>query len=114
MVCGIEVYSFSNGLQTLVRNDDLLLNVSDNNRLVVYPNPVSKTLNIRFPESYTGNYHVDIIDPIGKVFPLRTYMINSGGSTSTDLSRFAFKPGIYLLRVKSESGKMETEKIVIQ
>lgn len=113
MVCGIEVYSFSNGVQSLVQNDNIVL-ANDITKPAVYPNPAHGSLNIQFPSSYKGNFDLELIDPVGKAFKLNKTQINSGGSTKVDLTRLQLKPGVYIIKINSDKGKNDIQKIVIQ
>lgn len=115
MVCAIEVYSFSNGVQSLVADEDIVLNTAVIKKPVVYPNPVYKTLNIQFPETYKGYFQVELIDAVGQTYKLNSFNRAAGSaSTSIDISRLALKPGIYLLRIKSDGGSNDIIKVVIQ
>jgi S-ribosylhomocysteine lyase LuxS involved in autoinducer biosynthesis len=82
---------------------------------VVYPNPVYKTLNIHFPETYKGNYSIELIDAVGKTFKLNSLNVSSGrSSTPIDISSLGVRPGIYLLKIQSTSGKNDVVKVVIE
>jgi hypothetical protein len=113
MVCAIEVYSFSNGVQSLVRNDNIVL-ANDITKPVVYPNPAHGSLNIQFPSTYKGNFDLELIDPVGEAFKLNKTQINSGGSIRVDLTKLQLKPGVYILKINSDKGKNDIQKIVIQ
>lgn len=113
MVCAVEVYSFSNGIQSLVKNDDIVLG-NDFAKPVIYPNPAHNSLNIQFPASYKGNFDLELIDPVGKVLKLNKTSINIGGSTKIDLTNLQLKPGIYILKINSDKVKNDIQKVVIQ
>ncbi len=71
-----------------------------------------KLENIEFPKKYEGDFTLQIIDPLGKVYDLGKRRLKAGGSNiSADISHFAFKPGIYFLKIQSDS-KTEVIKLV--
>jgi hypothetical protein len=80
----------------------------------VNPNPIEKRFNIGFPAKYEGDFTLQIIDPSGKTFDIGKRRVKAGGSNiSVDISRFSFKPGIYFLKIQSDS-KTEIIKLVKQ
>ncbi len=80
----------------------------------VNPNPIEKRFSIEFPKSYEGDFTIQIIDPLGKTFDLGKKRLTAGGSNmSADISKFSFKPGIYFLKIQSDT-KTEIIKLVKQ
>jgi hypothetical protein len=111
MVCAIEVYNFST-----TANRPAQENVPAKfDKVKVYPNPLQKTLKIRFPAGYAGNYNLQIIDASGKVYELGKMKLSSGGSDmDIDISRLSLKPGSYYLRIVSANSKPELIKLLVQ
>jgi len=81
---------------------------------VIYPNPIQKQLNIRFPNTYKGHFSFTIADQAGKTYNLGEVKIQPGGSNiNIDISRFLLLPGVYFLRVKSYI-RSDEMKLIIQ
>lgn len=80
----------------------------------VAPNPMQKTFTIEFPKSYTGDFTIQIIDPLGKTYDIGKRRLKGGGSTmSADISNLSLKPGVYFLKIQSGL-KTEVIKLVRQ
>ncbi len=78
----------------------------------IRPNPVDKRFNIEFPVEYEGDFTLQIIDPLGKTFDIGKRRLKAGGSNVlVDIFSFSFKPGIYFLKIQSET-KTEIIKLV--
>jgi N-acetylneuraminic acid mutarotase len=83
-------------------------------KIVVYPNPLKKRFTIKFPDTYEGDFYVEIADQSGRVFNVGKTKLQPGGSTIyADISRFSLRSGIYFLKVHS-STKNEEIKLIIQ
>ena len=80
-------------------------NVTEQNDLVNFPNPVKDKLNIIIPESQIGN-QATIYSLLGK--ELNSYILNN---MQTILDVSAYQNGIYLLKIESSSGT-KTYKII--
>ncbi|WP_018613132.1 T9SS type A sorting domain-containing protein [Segetibacter koreensis] len=92
----------------------LMESLTDTEKPKVNPNPFQKRFNIEFPRTYEGEFTLQIVDALGKVYDLGKRRLKAGGSNlSIDVSRFYFKPGIYFLKIQSDS-KLETIKLLIQ
>lgn len=83
---------------------DVYVPNSSNNRLVVYPNPVNKIMNIEIPEKYIG-HTMNIISINGSV--VATYKILQA-NTAIDVSTIPM--GKYIIRVGNMSSKIEVVK----
>ncbi|HYO06027.1 MAG TPA: T9SS type A sorting domain-containing protein, partial [Phototrophicaceae bacterium] len=80
----------------------------------VTPNPVQRRFNIEFPKNYEGDFTLQIVDQLGKIFDIGKRRLKAGGSTiSVDISKFSFKPGVYFLKIQSDK-KTEIIKLVKQ
>jgi beta-glucanase (GH16 family) len=80
-------------------------NVTEQNDLVNFPNPVKDKLNIIIPESQIGN-QATIYSLLGKEH--NSYILNN---MQTILDVSAYQNGIYLLKIESSSGT-KTYKII--
>ncbi len=91
-------------LTTGMYNDILM------DELKVYPNPVSKVLNVEFPQDRKATYFVELDRVDGSMIQINTIQPVSGKSVLTfDVS--SLPEGIYFLRVDSSKG-MFIEKIL--
>ncbi|MEJ7681270.1 MAG: T9SS type A sorting domain-containing protein [Segetibacter sp.] len=80
----------------------------------VNPNPIQERFGIEFPKNYAGDFTIQIIDPLGKKYEIGKRRLKAGGSyMSLDISNFSFKPGIYFLKIESDT-KTEVIKLVKQ
>ncbi len=94
--------------------DALNANADNSEKPRVNPNPIQKRFNIEFPKKYEGDFTIQIIDPLGKIYEIGKKRLKAGGSAiSFDISSFSFKSGIYFLKIESDT-KTEVNKIVIQ
>ncbi len=81
---------------------------------VVYPNPMQKQLNIKLPATYKGDFSFTIADQTGRIYNLGKIRIQPGGSIMNfDISKFSLHPGVYFLRITSET-KSEAIKLIVQ
>ncbi|HKG69866.1 MAG TPA: T9SS type A sorting domain-containing protein, partial [Segetibacter sp.] len=99
----------------MTSTENTVLQITDGSeKSKVTPNPFEKRFNIEFPAKYEGDFTLQIIDPSGKTFDIGKRRVKAGGSNiSVDISKFSFKPGIYFLKVQSDS-KTEIIKLVKQ
>lgn len=128
MVCGVEVYSFSTGagLMNVKTNLDSSIVLGKNygpmissglstEGFKIYPNPFKKKFAINFPSSYVGNYNLEIVDPVGRIYDLGNLNVRQGGfSSQIDVTKYGFKAGLYLLRVTSVINKTEILKLIVE
>ena len=88
-------------------------NTSENEKPKISPNPARKRFNIKFPYQYQGDYTIQIVDPLGKIYEIGKKKLIAGGSDMLiDISGFSIKPGIYFLSIQSNM-KKEVIKLVI-
>jgi hypothetical protein len=83
--------------------------------LKIYPNPLHKRFNIQFPGTYRGNFTLQIVDQLGKIYEIGKYRSGEGRSNmEVDISNLLLKAGIYSLRIHSNNSKTEVIKLIIQ
>jgi hypothetical protein len=75
------------------------------NRINVFPNPVSKTVTVSIP-GIQGQADIQVFDIFGRMLVQKN---SSQSTTQVDVSKFA--PGIYMVKVRNE-GKETSIKIV--
>ena len=81
---------------------------------IVYPNPVQKQFKIRFPSTYRGHFNLTIADRAGRIYNLGKIRIQTQNSDiNIDISRFSLPPGVYFLKIISET-KNDQIKLIIQ
>jgi hypothetical protein len=81
-----------------------------NNDIIIYPNPVSDYIFIRFKSDIIHRYKITLIDNYGRIVYLEVFEnIYYGTENKIDLSGLA--NGIYFLRVDYQNG-MKTRKII--
>ncbi len=81
----------------------------------VYPNPLQNFFHIRFPAYYAGKYHMQMIDVEGRIYELGNAVLQSGGTDlKIDISKMSMKPGLYFLRIISDSKPTDVLKLIIQ
>ena len=99
----ITAYSIDGSLTSTIISDSsstATLSLSENsvNRVKLYPNPTSRTLNLSFNRSFT-NLTYDIIDISGKVLIMND--LNHVRNTTIDVS--SLQNGLYFIRLKTEA-----------
>ncbi len=82
------------------------------NKLKVYPNPVSETINIQFPKAQQNNYRVTIQDIKGQVIDHFPETLVKNPSVSINIPD-GIEEGFYLLRLKSQEEVIK-KRILIQ
>jgi hypothetical protein len=100
----------------LPANNTELSIARDNNlqKIKASPNPIQKGFTIEFPKDYEGDFTIQIIDPSGRKYDIGKRRLKAGGSgIPIDISRFAFKSGIYFLKIQSDT-KTEVIKLLKQ
>lgn len=86
----------------------------DVKKVIAYPNPLKKRFNIKFPDSYEGDFSIEIADQSGRVYNVGKTKVLTGGSTAeVDISKFSLRSGVYFLKIHS-STKNEEIKLIIQ
>lgn len=95
---GKELWSFNT--TTLSASDP-----KSNNRIKIYPNPVSNYLIIE--PSLTGNYQLKVINQLGQIV-----LKQSKNTASSSLNVGALSNGLYFLTINSENGNSQTIKFI--
>lgn len=81
---------------------------------VIYPNPLQKQFKIKFPRSYRGDFSFVIADQAGRSYDLGQIKIQPARSDiNIDISKFSLPPGVYFLKINSET-KNDEIKFIIQ
>jgi len=94
-------------------DEDLLTQERKLNKPIVYPNPSKANFNIRFPVNYEGNMNFIIIGQAGVTYNIGKVKVERGGSTiSLDISKYSLLPGLYFLKIQSETVNDEVKLIV--
>lgn len=118
MVVAVEVYSFRTSALAKPAGTDSLNVVSLEKtvkKVRVYPNPLQKRMMIEFPNNYTGNTNLQIMDAIGRTFNLGQVKLQPGTSNvQIDISHLLLQPGFYYLKVTSETKKTEVIKLIVR
>ncbi|MEO6329223.1 MAG: DNRLRE domain-containing protein, partial [Ginsengibacter sp.] len=116
MVDAVEVYSFvSSSQRPAIANKIALPSPVISEGLKVFPNPLHSTFNIEFPNKYQGNTSVEMIDILGRIYPIGTIKLKGERPImKVDVSRFSLKAGVYFLRVNSEGTKGQTIKVLVR
>jgi len=82
-------------------------------KIRVYPNPVNKRFNIKFPFYYEGSFEVQIADLTGRMYNIGKVRIERGGPNLTfDISKYSLSTGIYLLKINSNIRSEELKLMV--
>jgi hypothetical protein len=115
MVCAVEVYSFNSGTTPMAREMvSSNLEIENIETLKVYPNPLTHSFNVDFPEEYKGYVTIKIADMIGRVYELGKPNIQGRSSMAFNISKLNLKPGIYFLQINSPYIKTKIIKLVIK
>ncbi|MCB9231310.1 MAG: T9SS type A sorting domain-containing protein [Bacteroidia bacterium] len=83
--------------------------------MVVWPNPASKTLNLRLFLEKSGSVNLALLDEAGRVVMGRSYPDQRSGNLeiTLDLGQFSLQSGIYILKTEGPAG-VTTRKIIVQ
>jgi len=84
----------------------------DNQEFLVYPNPVQDALYIQSPGAQK-EAAMSLWDNTGKPVVTRKKVMLSGSGTKVDLRGYGLKPGLYHLRIGTDSGE-RVYKLVVQ
>ncbi|MEJ7680666.1 MAG: DNRLRE domain-containing protein [Segetibacter sp.] len=106
----------SNASSSVVSRPEHDIFISEENlkKPVIYPNPLQKQFNIRFPGTYNGDFNFTIADQMGRMYNLGKMRIQPGGSNiNIDISKFSLRPGVYILKINSGT-KSEEMKFIVQ
>lgn len=118
MVVAVEVLSFRPS--TILSSQGPVVNVlPEGNHLKkakVYPNPLQKIFKIEFPNDYSGSSTLQIADGIGRVYQLGKIKLQRGRTSNAEVnvSNLSLKPGVYYLKILSETRPVEVIKLLIE
>lgn len=113
MYCGVYSYTDIGGVYKAPIPEDVL-NINDvpeSPKFVVYPNPASDYVTIKFPEGYNNSGSIVITDVLGRV--KYNEPISDGQGNEITISTESWDSGIYLYNLRTEksvsSGKLIVE-----
>jgi endoglucanase len=89
------------GSKNITANYQSTINVTTikgDNQLIIYPNPASGKVNIKFPP-YTGNATIEIVDASGKSF----FLQKLNGNEELLLNTESYPSGMYFIRLSAQS-----------
>jgi hypothetical protein len=95
-------------VQPTTANDNLIGQPAD---FEVYPNPTEKDLNIQFAIQEPGKARLELQDLTGRVLETREWNWTQGANVRISMDGYA--PGVYLIRLNSESGS-KIKRIVLR
>jgi len=100
---------------TLERAVDSQPNVSDSDLslLSVYPNPASSTVSTHLQLAGPGTYTLDVLDALGRQLVEQPLISSSGAPETVSLDLSGLGPGVYLLRLRSETGASSTQRLTV-
>ncbi len=104
---GAYEYSMSTGF----RNDGLIRPTSYS--LSNYPNPFNPTTTISYELPITNYVELSIYDPIGQRVEILVDKKQSAGDYQVEWNGRGFASGIYLYRIKTEDGYVESRKMIL-
>lgn len=82
--------------------------------LSVYPNPTSNEVNISVAALQNEAVSLEIVDMTGRVIQQERMMAIAGSTTTQKVEVSTLSSGLYLVRVKGQSGTLSTEVLEIQ
>ncbi|WP_171036587.1 malectin domain-containing carbohydrate-binding protein [Dyadobacter sediminis] len=79
----------------------------------IYPNPIQKRFTVEISRQHAGNVSLELINPNGRSFDIRTpKQITAGSKADIDVSDLSLSSGIYLIRIQSAAAT-ETLKVLV-
>jgi hypothetical protein len=82
-----------------------------NNKIMLYPNPVQKTVNISFENSMAGKVSIELINMQGKIISVTAYNALAGVNIKS-LGVCNLPKGIYFLKITMPAGKTSTVSFI--
>jgi len=80
---------------------------------VIYPNPVQKNFNIKFPADYKGRFSFTLTDPSGRTYNLGKMKLQpQEADMPFDVSNLLLPSGVYILKISSETRSDEIKLII--
>jgi hypothetical protein len=86
---------------TLVDIPDNITKIRNQNGIILYPNPVNQTLQIRFVNIITGKIIIQVVDFDGRIYESKQHEIFEKDK-NINLSTSYLPNGMYLLRIKND------------
>jgi len=80
-----------------------------NGKFKIYPNPMNETTTIELNENYS-KIEVEILNSSGQLIEQRTF----SNKRIININKNNLQPGIYLLKIKSGSSLIGTNKLIIK
>ncbi len=80
--------------------------------MLITPNPASEQITLKISSMFSGNFHLRVIDLLGRSAHQQTLGLQAGES-SIQISCSDFAPGLYTVVLSNADGYL-TEKLVIQ
>lgn len=85
------------------------VNSDNDNKIIIYPNPVSNQLNIKLPTLYNENpTQIELYNSIGQLVLSKIYT-----ERAIELPVSSYPKGLYVLKIQNGE-EMKTEKIIIE
>ncbi|WP_081485567.1 T9SS type A sorting domain-containing protein [Bernardetia litoralis] len=92
-----------------IRPKKVQVNSIIENKIVIYPNPVSNQLTIKLPSIYKENpTQIELYNSIGQLVLSKSYE-----ETTIEVSVSSYPKGLYILKIQNGE-EMKTEKIIIE
>ncbi|MDO1446498.1 PA14 domain-containing protein [Rhodocytophaga aerolata] len=84
---------------------------SAQNQFIVFPNPFSDKLSIA-TQRQQGKVRISLTDIVGKTYFSHEYQLAGQAELTIDFSALSLKPGMHLLKLQSEEGKIHVLKLI--
>lgn len=81
--------------------------------LSVYPNPARSTVTTRLQLSGPGTYTLDVLDALGRQLVEQSFTTSSGAPETVSLDLSEAGSGIYVLRLRDETGASSTQRLTV-
>lgn len=100
------------GIEVVI-DEDKTIALSAIQRPRINPNPVQKKFTIQFPNSYEGEYALQIVDVSGRVYQVGKINLKGGTNMAIDISKLSLKAGTYFLKIIPHNKKSEVFKLSV-
>ena len=99
--------------QKLEYNANILGSVNYSDKPKVYPNPLHKRFEIKFPAKYDRDITMQIVDELGKVYKIGRRTLGTEGSTiPVNITNLNLRQGLYFLKIQSKTRSVIIKLIV--
>ncbi len=102
----IWIGTYSSGLVKMSLNNLGIEDVSLVNKLLIYPNPAKDIFTIKGNENLSNNFEYKIIDLAGRIIK------NGKSEFNEQVNIENLKSGNYIIQIKTDIGKITTEKLI--